>query len=102
TITHNKSFSIMYRMVEVVTAALKDQLVDPLSFTLTKTVSYITNRRSCTYHPQWGNYYSVINGTKLVKMIISSTDWLDPSTFRIMFDLKMMQQQRILVTTYTP
>ena len=89
-------------MVEVVTATLEDELVDPLSFTLTKTASYITNRRSCTYHPQGGNYYSVNNGSKLIKILLSSTDWLDPSTFRIMFDLKMRQQQRILVSTYTP
>ena len=33
-------------MVEVVTAALEDQLVDPLSFKLNKTASYITKRRA--------------------------------------------------------
>ena len=33
-------------MVEVVTAALEDQLIDPHSFRLTKTASYITKRRS--------------------------------------------------------
>ncbi|MFM7986898.1 MAG: hypothetical protein ACKPKO_47050, partial [Candidatus Fonsibacter sp.] len=55
-----------------------------------------------TYHPQGGHYYSVNNGTRLVKILLSSTDWSDPSTVRIMFDLKMRQQQRIVVKTYTP
>ena len=27
------------------------------------------------------------NGTKLIKFHISGNDWLDPTTFRIMFDL---------------
>ena len=75
-------------MVEVVTAALEDQLIDPLSFRLTKTASYITKRRSCTYHPQGSNIYHPTTGTKLIKILLSRTDWLDPSTFRIMFDLK--------------
>jgi len=75
-------------MVEVVTAALEDQLIDPLSFRLTKTASYITKRRSCTYHPQGSNIYHPTTGTKLIKILLSGTDWLDPSTFRIMFDLK--------------
>ena len=74
-------------MVEVVTAALEDQLIDPLSFRLTKTASYITKRRSCTYHPQGSNIYHPTTGTKLIKILLSGTDWLDPSTFRIMFDL---------------
>ncbi|MFM7990516.1 MAG: hypothetical protein ACKPKO_65475, partial [Candidatus Fonsibacter sp.] len=53
-----------------------------------KTASYITNRRSCTYHPQGSNIFTPTNGTKLIKINIAGTDWLDPSTFRIMFDLQ--------------
>jgi hypothetical protein len=75
-------------MVEVVTAALEDQLIDPLSFRLTKTASYITKRRSCTFHPQGSNIYHPTTGTKLIKILLSGSDWLDPGTFRIMFDLK--------------
>ena len=76
-------------MVEVVTAALEDQLIDPLSFRLTKTASYITKRRSCTFHPQGSHIYHPTTGTKLIKILLSGSDWLDPTTFRIMFDLKM-------------
>ena len=47
----------------------------------------MTNRRSCTYHAQGSNRYSAVDGTKLINMLVSSHDWLDPSTFRIMFDL---------------
>ena len=53
---------------------------------LAKTASYITNGRSCTFHPQGSNTYSSNAGVKLVKMNINGTDWLDPSEFRIMFD----------------
>lgn len=84
-------------MVEVVTAALEDQLIDPLSFRLTKTASYITKRRSCTYHPQGSNIYHPTTGTKLIKILLSGTDWLDPSTFRIMFDLKMTMVQLTII-----
>ena len=75
-------------MVEVVTATLEDQLVDPLSFRLTKTASYITKRRSCTFHASGSNIYHPTTGVKLIKIPITGQDWLDPSTFRIMFDLK--------------
>ncbi|MFM7989827.1 MAG: hypothetical protein ACKPKO_61985 [Candidatus Fonsibacter sp.] len=33
--------------------------------------------------------YIPTTGTKLIKILLSGSDWLDPSTFRIMFDLKM-------------
>ncbi len=55
-------------MVEVVTAALEYQLIDPLSFRLTKTASYITKRRSCTFHPQGSNIYHPTTGTKLINI----------------------------------
>ena len=75
-------------MVEVVTASLEDQLVDPLSFKLNKTASYITKRRSCTFHASGSNIYHPRTGVKLIKILISGHDWLDPGTVRIMFDLK--------------
>ena len=63
------TYNIYYTMVEVVTAALEDQLIDPLSFRLTKTASYITKRRSCTFHPQGSNIYHPTTGTKLIKIL---------------------------------
>ena len=74
-------------MVEVIASSLNDTQNDGLSFKLSKTASYITNRRSCTCHPQGSNIYPPQNETKLIKITINGSDWLDPSTFRIMFDI---------------
>ena len=61
-------------------------MIDGLSFELAKTASYITSKRNCTYHPQGSNIYTPQNGTEIMKISINGSDWLDPSTFRIMFD----------------
>ena len=45
-------------MVEVIANSLEDTLIDGLSFKLAKTASYITNRRSCKFHPQGSNIYT--------------------------------------------
>ena len=74
-------------MVEVIANSWEDTLINGLSFKLGKTPSYITNRRSCTFHPLGSNIYTPAIGTKLIKMSLNGSDWLDPSTFRIMFDL---------------
>ena len=74
-------------MVEVIANSLKDTLIDGLSFKLGKTASYITNRRRCTFHPQGSNMYTPANGTQLIKISLNGSDWLDPSTIRITFDL---------------
>ena len=73
-------------MVEVIANSLEDTLIAGPSFKLANTASYITNRRSVTFHPQGSNIYSPSIGVKLIKITIASHDWLDPSTFRIMFD----------------
>ena len=75
-------------MVEVIANSREDTLIDGLSFKLANTASFITNRlRSCTCHPQGSNIYSSTNGSKLLQMTISGNEWLDLSTFRIMYDL---------------
>ncbi len=55
-------------MVEVISNSLEDTLIDGLSFKLAKTASYITNRRSCTYHPQGSNIYTPTNGTNFLRL----------------------------------
>ena len=75
-------------MVEVIGNSLEDTLIHGYSFKLAKTASYITNRRSVTFHPQGSNIYSPGIGVKLIKITLAGHDWLDPSTFRIMFDLQ--------------
>ena len=73
--------------MEGVANAVEDRLVDGLSFQLKPGASYVTERKSVTYHPQGSNIYST-NGTKLIKLLLTGDQWLDPSTFRIMFELQ--------------
>ena len=73
--------------MEGVANSVEDRLVDGLSFQLKPGASYVTERKSVTYHPQGSNIYST-SGTKLIKLLLTGDQWLDPSTFRIMFDLK--------------
>lgn len=73
--------------MEVITSASEEVLVNPLSFESPKTATYVTSRRSVTFHPQGGNKYHPTTGATLISFLITGNEWLDPSTFRIMFDL---------------
>ena len=75
-------------MVEAIANSIEDKLVDGLSFKLNPGASYIVDRRSVTYHPQGSNIYSSNTGTKLIRIMLTGDNWLDPSTFRVMFNLK--------------
>ena len=68
--------------------SVEDRLIDGLSFKHKAGASYVTERKSVTYHPQGSNIYMPNGGTKLIKLLLTGDQWLDPSTFRIMFDLK--------------
>ena len=69
--------------------SVEDYLIDGLSFKMKGGASYITDRQSVTCHPQGSNIYTP-SGTKVIKLLISGDHWLDPSTCRIMFDLRNM------------
>ena len=73
--------------MEGVANSVEDRLVDGLSFQLKPGASYVTERKSVTFHPQGSNIYST-SGTKLIKLLLTGDQWLDPSTFRIMFDIQ--------------
>ena len=66
--------------------SVDDALIGGLSYKLKAGASYVTNRRSVSYFAQGGNQYSP-NGVKVMKFNLTGNDWLDPSTFRIMFQL---------------
>ena len=66
--------------------SVDDALIGGLSYKLKPGASYVTNRRSVSYFAQGGNQYSP-NGVKVMKFNLTGNDWLDPSTFRIMFQL---------------
>ena len=75
-------------MVEGHANAIEDNLIDGLSFKLDPGASYITNRRSVTFHPNGSDTYSSSTGTKVIKIRMNGSDWLDPSTCKLMFTLK--------------
>ena len=64
---------------------VEDKLIDGLSFKMQPGASYVVDRRSVTYHPQGSNIYKATGGTKLIRILQTGDNWLDPSTFRIMF-----------------
>ena len=67
-------------------------LIEGLSFKLAPGASYVTNRRSVTFNPQGGNYYSP-NGVKVIRLALTGDGWLDPSTIRVMFDLNNLSTE---------
>ena len=73
--------------MEGVANSVEDKLIDSLSFKLAPGASYVQERKSVTFHPTGSNAYSANNGVKLMKFVITGDGWLDPSTFRIMFDV---------------
>mgnify|MGYP003346244329 CR=1 FL=1 len=74
-------------MVEAIANGIEDKLINGLSFKLNPGASYVVDRRSVTYHPQGSNIYKPYAGTKLIRIVLTGDNWLDPSTFRVMFDV---------------
>ena len=74
-------------MVEQIANGVEDKLIDGLSFKLHPGASYVTDRRSVTYHPQGSNIYKPSAGTKLIRILLTGDNWLDPSTLRVQFTI---------------
>ena len=66
--------------------SIDDALIGGLSYELKAGASYVTNRRSVSYFASGGNTYSP-NGVKVMKFNLTGDQWLDPSTFRVAFQL---------------
>ena len=66
--------------------SVDDALIGDLSYKLKPGASYVTNRRSVSYFAEGSNQYSP-NGAKVMKFNLTGDQWLDPSTFRVMFQL---------------
>ena len=73
-------------MVEAIANGVEDLLVDGLSFKLPSSATYVTDRKSVTFYTSGSNEYSSV-GVKLIKIAVNGTDWMDPSTLRVAFDL---------------
>ena len=74
--------------MENLTQSADEVLVDSLSFKLPSSGQCVTDRRSCTFHTEGSNSYSARQGTKVIRFRLAGDgQWMDPSTFRIMFDV---------------
>ena len=69
--------------------SVDDALIGGLSYKLKAWARYVTNRRSLSYFASGGNQYSP-SGVRVVKFSITGDQWLDPSTFRVRFQLNNM------------
>jgi hypothetical protein len=72
-------------MVESHANSVDDYLIEGLSFELAPGASYVTNRRSVSIFPSGSDSYPSTSGVKVIKVKLNGTDWLDPSTVKIMF-----------------
>ena len=66
--------------------SVDDALIGGLSYKLKAGASYVTNRRSVSYFAPGGNTCSP-NGVKVMRFNLTGDQWLDPSTFRAVFQL---------------
>ena len=73
-------------MVESAANGIDDVLIENLSFKLKPGASYVQERKSVTFYASGSNEYSPA-GTQLIKLVCTSESWMDPSTFRIAFDV---------------
>ena len=75
--------------MESIANGIEDYLIEGLSFKLSPSSSYITDRRKCTFWASGSNVYKPLQGTKVVRFQLTGQDgtWLDPSTVRIQYDL---------------
>ena len=73
--------------MEAVANSVDDALIDALSFKLSNSASYITDRKSVTFWPTGSNIYKTNSGTKVIRFVLTADNWLDPSTVRVMFNL---------------
>ena len=67
--------------------SIDDALIGGLSYKLKAGASYVTNRRAVTYFAQGGNSCSS-QGVKVMEFNLTGDQWLDPSTFHVMFQMK--------------
>ena len=78
----------MIIQMENLTNSAEEVLIDSLSFKLPSSGQYVQDRRSVTFHTEGSNSYSASAGTKVIRFRLAGDgSWLDPSTFRIMFDV---------------
>ena len=93
-IKSNRNFDKMEHHAQ----SIDDALISGLSYKLKAGASYVTNRRSVSYFASGGNQYSS-HGVRVIKFNITGAQWLDPSTFRVRFQLNNLDHD-LLGSTY--
>jgi hypothetical protein len=82
----NKQNRLFVKMVEAAALGLDNSvLLDNLSYKLGNGAAYVQERKSSTFYAT-GNLYST-KGVKVIKILLSGDGYLDPQTFRVMFDV---------------
>ena len=78
---------VLVVIMENLTNASDEVLIDSLSFKLPSSGNYVNDRRSCAFHTEGSNSHSAAQGTNVIRFRLAGEGRLDPSTFRIMFDV---------------
>ena len=78
-----------------------DALIGGLSYKLKSGASCVTNRRSVSYFAQGGNGYKP-SGVRVMKFYLPGDQWMDPSTFRVAFQLNNFDHDAIGTTYVQP
>ena len=71
-------------------AGAEDALIESLTFNLPNSANFITDRRSVSFFPSNGNEFSP-QGVKILRFMLTGTDWLDVSTLRVQYKLNNKQ-----------
>ena len=82
----SQSHSNLCAKMEHHAQSIDGALIGGLSYELKPGASYVISRRSVSYFASVGNTYSP-NGVKVVKFNLTGDQWLDPSAFRVPFQL---------------
>ena len=72
--------------MEAISNSTDDMLINDLSFKLPPSANYIVDRSSSTWHPAGSNVYKS-TATKLIKIQLTGSGFLDLSTVKVIYDL---------------
>ena len=84
--------------MEAISNSTDDMLINDLSFKLPPSANYIVDRSSSTWHPAGSNVYKS-TATKLMKIQVTGTGFLDLSTVKVLYDLYNEVLENSLATT---
>lgn len=81
--------------MDLVISGTEDSLIDQLSFKLPSTASYAQERRLVSAYPSGASTFSP-DGVRVARFVITSENWLDPSTLRLAFKIKNTHPTRVM------